>query len=131
MKKFAWMVIGAVAMTASASYARDPFFEDADSGRGSLAVSAIERGDWKAAETLLAAGNDATAQDDPARLINLGRVYMATGRPGMALSAWRVAATSTHPYQVRTGDGHMVWSSNLAEQLIARYEPALKATASN
>jgi hypothetical protein len=48
---------------------------------GSLALSAIERGDWATAERLLTQ-DSRIANDDPARLVNLGRVYMATGRTG-------------------------------------------------
>ena len=45
---------------------------------GSLALAAIERGDWTTAERLLTT-DSRIAADDPARLVNLGKVYMATG----------------------------------------------------
>ena len=57
-------------------------------GRGRLsgrliALAAIERGDWATAERLLT-DDRRIAADDPARLVNLGRVYMATGRQDLA-----------------------------------------------
>ncbi len=131
MKVTALVLAGLAAMSAAASYANPPMVEEDSYPRGSLGVAAIERGDWKTAEVLLTAPHSGIAQDDPARLINLGRVYMATGRTSQALSAWQAAAASSHPYEIEMGDGRVYWSSKLANQLIARYQPMLHATASN
>ena len=48
--------------------------------RGTLAVAAMERGDWARAEQLLT--DKRLNADDPARLINLGQVYWEQGRAG-------------------------------------------------
>jgi len=88
--------------------------------RGSLGVAAIDRGDWAAAEAALKEHRGMSA-DDPARLINLGKVYMATGRTGEALSAWRLAAASPRHSMVATLDGRYVSTKDLAEQALARY----------
>jgi hypothetical protein len=86
---------------------------------GALAVAAIDRGDWGQAETLLKASS--AGEQDPARLINLGKVYMETGRPGMALSAWRLALASDRHFMVETIDGRWVSTADLAQQALIRY----------
>lgn len=90
--------------------------------RGSLAVAAIERGDWNRAEALLRTSSlDA---NDPARLINLGAVYMQTGRTGDAVAAWRAALASSHHDYVETMGGRWVSTRDLAREALARYETA-------
>ena len=81
---------------------------------GSLALAAIERGDWATAERLLT-DDRRIAADDPARLVNLGRVYMATGRQELALDAWRRALASP-PVEVETLGGRMVMTDQLARE---------------
>jgi Tfp pilus assembly protein PilF len=86
---------------------------------GSLALAAIERGDWATAERLLT-DDRRIAADDPARLVNLGRVYMATGRQELALDAWRRALASP-PVEVETLGGRLVMTDQLAREAIAFY----------
>lgn len=88
--------------------------------RGSLGVAAIARGDWKTAEQGIVAGD--AAADDPARLINLAKVYMETGRPGMALTAWRLALAAPEPVMVETLSGDWVSTREIAERALAKYE---------
>ncbi len=92
--------------------------------RGSLGVAAIARGDWKAAEASIEGSR--MAQDEPARLINLGTVYMETGRPGMALSAWRLALAAPNHSMVATADGRWVSTRALAERALAKHEGAVR-----
>jgi Flp pilus assembly protein TadD len=89
--------------------------------RGSLAVAAIERGDWARAEALL---NDerSVARDDPARLLNLGEVYMRTGRTAEALAAWRAALKSDRHEMVATMGNRWVSTRDLAREALARHE---------
>ena len=89
--------------------------------RGSLAVAAIERGDWARAEALL---NDerSLARNDPARLLNLGEVYMRTGRTAEALAAWRAALKSDRHEMVATLGDRWVSTRDLAREALARYE---------
>ncbi len=89
--------------------------------RGSLAVAAIERGDWARAEALL---NDerSLARNDPARLLNLGEVYMRTGRTAEALAAWRAALESDRHEMVATLGDRWVSTRDLAREALARYE---------
>lgn len=90
--------------------------------RGSLAVAAIERGDWNRAEALLRTSSlDA---NDPARLINLGAVYMQVGRTGDAVAAWRQALASNRHDYVETLDGRWVSTRDLAREALSRYETA-------
>ncbi len=93
--------------------------------RGSLGVAAIARRDWQAAEASIEASR--VAQNDPARLINLGTVYMETGRPGMALSAWRLALASPDHMMVATADGRWVSTRDLAERALAKHEGAVRS----
>jgi lipopolysaccharide biosynthesis regulator YciM len=86
---------------------------------GALAAAAIDRQDWSRAETLLKASS--ADENDPARLINLGKVYMETGRPGMAMSAWRLALASDRHFMVETIDGRWLSTAELARQAMARY----------
>jgi hypothetical protein len=73
MKTIAYLATGALAFAATAVSA-----QSVESGypRGSLAVAAIERGDLARAEALLK-DDELGATSDPARLINLGEVYMS------------------------------------------------------
>ena len=87
---------------------------------GSLALSAIERGDWATAERLLTQ-ESRIANDDPARLVNLGRVYMATGRTGEAMAVWHQAAAAA-PVEVETAGGRIMTTDDLAREAIAYYE---------
>jgi Flp pilus assembly protein TadD len=89
--------------------------------RGSLAVAAIERGDWARAEALL---NDdhGISRNDPARLINLGEVYMRTGRTAEALAVWRAAVKSDRHEMVATMGNRWISTRDLAREALARYE---------
>jgi hypothetical protein len=95
---------------------------------GSLALAAIERGDWATAETLLTQDRRVDT-DDPARLINLGRVYMATGRTGEAVAAWRRALAAPSPVEVETIDGRTATTDQLAREALDQYELTLVTAA--
>lgn len=95
---------------------------------GALAVAAIDRGDWGRAEQLLMRMNG-VSEDDPARLINLGKVYMETGRPGMALTAWRQALASDRHLMVETIGGQWVSTEDLARKALARHDRNLRSAA--
>jgi len=86
---------------------------------GSLAVAAIDRGDLTRAERLL---EDSTlGQDDPARLINLGYVYMGQGRRDAALKSWQSALEARRHRVVETMTGREVRTDRLAREALARY----------
>ena len=86
---------------------------------GSLALAAMERGDWATAEHLLT-DDHRVAPDDPARLVNLGRVYMATGRTAEALAVWQRAAASD-PVEVETLGGRVAMTDQLAREALDHY----------
>lgn len=88
--------------------------------RGSLAVAAIDRGDLARAEQLLA--RSPLRRDDPARLINLGYVYMEQGRRAEAVAAWERAADAPFSRRVTTMDGRDVRTDRLAREALARPE---------
>ncbi|SNT03899.1 hypothetical protein SAMN06295912_13326 [Sphingomonas laterariae] len=92
---------------------------------GALGLAAIDRGDWEAAERQLNAQRGVTA-DDPARLINLGRVYAATGRPELAAASWQQALNAPHHYQVTLGDGTVASTDEVARAALARYSFAAR-----
>ncbi len=93
---------------------------------GSLAVAAINRGDWQRAEALLNQMNGVAAED-PARLINLGKVYMETGRPGMAATVWRQALASDRHEMVETIDGQWVSTDVLARKALAMHDQSVRS----
>lgn len=95
---------------------------------GSLAVAAIDRGDWATAERLLNEDRGVEA-DNPARLLNLGQVYMATGRPTQALAMWREALADPHPTEVTTLGGRTTTTALLAQEAVDHYERALATAA--
>jgi cytochrome c-type biogenesis protein CcmH/NrfG len=95
--------------------------------RGALASAAIARQDWQGAEATLARRAGGIRADDPARLINLGRVYMATGRTGEALSAWRLALAAERHYDVEVGGGAMISTRRIAQTLLARHDTAVRS----
>jgi tetratricopeptide (TPR) repeat protein len=90
--------------------------------RGSLAVAAIERGDWARAEALL--NMSAADRNDPARLINLGEVYYRTGRTAEALAMWRQALASNRHTQVETLSGRWVSTAQIASDALSRFQTA-------
>lgn len=113
-------VLGATATMASAQAVESGY------PRGSLAVAAIERGDWVRAEALLNAAQ--TNKEDPAWLINLGQVYLHTGRQAEALTAWRNALNSSRHVEVETLGGRLLSTREIARQALARYETAALGT---
>lgn len=123
MRVPAILILSASALAACVS---TPGAQLVESGyqRGSLGVAAIARADWRSAERAIEQGT--TAADDPARLINLGTVYMETGRPGMALSAWRLALASPDHFMVETAGGQWVSTRQLAERALARHDKAVR-----
>jgi hypothetical protein len=126
MKRLAIFAFGAIALCGCAATPAPM----AETGYpvGSLAFAAIERGDWAAAERLLTA-DSGIAADDPARLVNLGRVYMATGRTGEALTAWRRALAAPHPVEVETLGGRTAMTDQLARQALDHYQRSLQTAA--
>jgi Flp pilus assembly protein TadD len=88
---------------------------------GALAVAAIERGDWTRAEALLT-DTSRGAADDPARLINLGKVYWETGRPDQARAAWRRALASNQAVEVDTMGGRTISTAVLAREALDAHE---------
>ncbi|MGQ0661353.1 tetratricopeptide repeat protein [Sphingosinicella sp.] len=123
MKTLSVLVALGIAATGTASFAQA--VEDGYP-RGSLAVAAIERGDWARAEQLL--NGPLVDRDDPARLINLGQVYLHTGRQAEALAAFRAALASNRHVDVGTLSGRFVSTRQIAREVLARYETAQLGT---
>ena len=95
---------------------------------GSLAVAAIERGDWVTAERLLTQDSRLSA-DDPARLINLGRVYMETGRPEQAAAVWQHALAASNHREVETLSGRTASTEEIARDALAQYQRFVQTAA--
>lgn len=118
----------ATAFLLSACATAKPSLVEQGYERGALGVAALHRGDYAKAEILL---NDkrGVKAGDPARLINLGTVYMETGRSADALAAWRQALAAQKHYMVETGDGRVASTEQLAREALARHErPIVTAT---
>jgi tetratricopeptide (TPR) repeat protein len=114
------ILVSAAASLAACASTGDMQMVEQGYERGSLGVGAISREDWAAAERSLE--QSSLPKDDPARLINLGRVYMAMGRRAEALSAWRLALASDKPVTVETMGGEAISTAELARRALAFYD---------
>jgi len=127
MRKSALAALAAIALSACAGKQPGMMVEQGYQ-RGALGVAAIDRGDWTAAETQLSELRGLRS-DDPARLINLGKVYAETGRVGDAVTVWQLALTSKRHFEVVTAEGRVATTDQLAREALARYQPALQTAA--
>lgn len=120
MKRLVTLALAALSLSACAANRTAPLAETGYAP-GTLAVAAIERGDWARAEALLTDTRRGAA-DDPARLINLGKVYWETGRPEQARAAWRRAMASSQAFEVDTVGGRTVSTAVLAREALDAHE---------
>ena len=127
MGKFALAALAAIALSACAGKQPGLTVEQGYQ-RGALGVAAIDRGDWTAAETQLSELRGLRS-DDPARLINLGKVYAETGRVEDAVTVWQLALASKRQFEVVTEQGRVVSTDQLAREALAYYRPALRTAA--
>ena len=127
MRMFALAAVAAIALSACASNDGGMLVEQGYQ-RGALGVAAIDRGDWTAAEAQLTELRGVSA-DDPARLINLGKVYAETGRVADAVTVWRLALASKRQFEVVTAEGRVVSTDQLAREALARYQAPLQTAA--
>lgn len=118
MRNIALILLAGIALPASASTAQAPVAKGYTAEP--LGAAAIERQDWAAAERQL--NSAGLRADDPARLINLGRIYMETGRADAAIAAWRRALTSDKEYMVQTASGETISTRELARRALALYD---------
>ena len=112
-------VLSAASLSACAMNRSAPLAETGAYRPGALAIAAIERQDWPRAEILLTDTQRGSAED-PARLINLGKVYWETGRRDQARALWRRAA-AMDPVEVETMGGRSVSTVVLAREALAAY----------
>lgn len=127
MRKSSLSALAAIALSACAGEQPGLMVEQGYQ-RGALGVAAIDRGDWTAAEAQLSELRGLRS-DDPARLINLGKVYAETGRVDDAVTVWRLALASKRQFEVVTAEGRIVSTDQLAREALARYQPALQTAA--
>jgi Flp pilus assembly protein TadD len=118
-KTVALALLSAVSLSACATNRAAPLAETGTYQPGALAVAAIERRDWTRAEALLTDTQRGSAAD-PARLINLGKVYWETGRQDQARALWRRAA-DMDPVEIETAGGRSVPTNVLAREALASY----------
>jgi Flp pilus assembly protein TadD len=127
MRKSALAALTAIALSACAGKQPGMIVEQGYQ-RGALGVAAIDRGDYAAAEAQLSELRGVRS-DDPARLINLGKVYAETGRVDDAVTVWKLALASKRQFEVVTAEGRIVSTDQLAREALARYQPALQTAA--
>lgn len=127
MKTPVTLALAALALSACAANRAAPMAETGYAP-GALALAAIERGDWARAEILLTDASRGSASD-PARLINLGKVYWETGRPEQARAAWRRALASNQAVDVETMGGRTVSTLQLAREALEAYDARPTQTA--
>jgi Flp pilus assembly protein TadD len=114
------LALAALSLSACAANRTAPLAETGYAP-GALAVAAIARGDWARAEVLLT-DRSRGAADDPARLINLGKVYWETGRREPARAAWRRALASNQAVEVETRGGRTVSTLQLAREALDAHD---------
>jgi len=129
MKSSALLILAASALSACATNRPAPLVEQGYQ-RGALGVAAIHRHDWAAAEKALMKMHG-VRHDDPARLINLGHVYMETKRRSEALSAWRLALASPRHFLVETVAGEAVSTQELARRALALHDRDIRSAAAD
>ena len=129
MKKIAVLeLLSAVSLSACAMNRAAPLAETGTYQPGALAVAAIERQDWPRAEQLLG-DTQRGSTADPARLINLGKVYWETGRQDQARALWRRAA-AMDPVDVETAGGRSISTAVLAREALSTYGAGAPVVAS-
>lgn len=118
MAKALIVIAGALSL-AACSTTSSHMVESDGMPRGALAVAAIDRGDLIQAERLLT--DSPLDAGNPARLINLGYVYMRQGRGADAMRTWREVLRADAPVRVVTLDGRETTTDRLAREALARY----------
>ncbi|HEX8192532.1 MAG TPA: hypothetical protein VF552_06490 [Allosphingosinicella sp.] len=108
-----------LALSACADAEHAPIAEQG-AARGSLAVAALDRGDYDRAEAMLA--RSPLPEAHPARLMNLATVYAQTNRPHLARETWQRVLRSERDSMVETADGRYVSARELARQALATVE---------
>lgn len=119
MKKLFVLALATVSLSACVSNRTAPLAETGAYQPGALAVAAIERQDWARAEVLLTDTQRGNAED-PARLLNLGKVYWETGRQDQARMLWHRAA-AMDPVDVETVGGRSISTAVLAREALSTY----------
>ena len=86
--------------------------------RVDVAYEALAQGDAVTAAARIE-DNDVLAEDDPARLINLGSAYLQQGMIDQARAMFEAAAMSPIRYSLETADGEWEDSRVLARKALA------------
>ena len=123
----AFALLAAVSLSGCVANRAAPLAETGTYQPGALAVAAIGQRDWGHAEQLLTDRHRGGA-DDPARMINLGKVYWETGRQDQARALWHRAAEMA-PVEVETTGGRTVTTVMLAREALAAYGPGAPVVA--
>jgi Tfp pilus assembly protein PilF len=114
------MKIAAIAMVAMglAGCATSPTQQsEIGYAKGTLAYRALMKHDWAKAEAQLADTSQIDA-DDPARLLNLGQLYMSTDRNSEARDAF-VRVLDGEDMQLVLSDGRVVTAHALAKSRLS------------
>ena len=118
------IIVAAAALAFSATAVSAEQRSEVNAPAGSLGVAALDRGDYSTAESQIVGVQGANA--DPAKLINLGHVYLRTGRTAEAIAAWKAAAALPNQYEVITGTGEVKTTRQVAMTAIERYRTAAR-----
>jgi len=122
-----FLLAAGVATVGVPAMAEQPGRAEIGYSEGALGLAAIDRGDWAAAERQLTDPRFGPA-DDPAKLINLGRVYVETGRLPLAIAAWQAALRSRRQHMVELGDGSVASTEDVARAALARHRYQLASS---
>lgn len=93
--------------------------------KGALGTDALMKGDnERALQQILTSKAEA---DDPARLINLGRVYARMGRKTDAINAFQAAIDSREHFDVMLSDGRVMDSREVARLSLRKLQLSVVA----
>lgn len=115
--KTAWAAAAfALALAGSATAA--PQSGEVGYPQGALGYDALVQGDFRTAEIQLQ--TSPSAANDPARLINMGYLYLRTGRIANARQMFEAARDSRDHFDVELANGTTADSRDVATRALAR-----------
>lgn len=113
--KASYVVLAVLACTGSAAFAQGDVAPDTVAGFEALVAGQNEM----AVDQMMAAGR--ISENDPARMINLGRAYVRMGRIAEAANLFRSAMQSPS-YEIELADGSVTWSRQAAKISLQQLE---------
>lgn len=110
--------LGVLPLAMAASAAAQAPAGEINYPQGSLGYDALVSANYKVAEDQIK-GDEKVSSNDPAKLINLGQIYLNTGRRDQAIAMFE-KAMRVRNVQLVLASGRVVGSRDLARQALER-----------